>query len=56
MSSTPFVPFSEPPYIVGLPSPYYQETHLRWQKACRAFVDKYLIQNALEWDTAETVP
>src|SRR4051812_12445543 len=37
MSSTAFVPFSEPPYIVGLPSPYYKETHLRWQKACRKF-------------------
>jgi acyl-CoA dehydrogenase len=56
MSSTAFVPFSEPPYIVGLPSPYYKETHLRWQKACREFVNKHLIEHALEWDTAETVP
>lgn len=56
MSATAFVPFSEPPYIVGLPSPYYKETHLRWQKACRAFVQKNMIEKALEWDTAETVP
>ena len=56
MSSTAFVPFSEPPYILGLPSPYYKETHLRWQKACREFVDKYLLEKSLEWDTAETIP
>lgn len=56
MSSTAFVPFSEPPYIVGLPSPYYKETHLRWQQACRKFVDEYLLEKSLEWDTAETLP
>ena len=56
MSSTAFVPFSEPPYIVGLPSPYYKETHLRWQKACREFVDKHMLEKSLEWDTNETVP
>ncbi|KAL5120283.1 hypothetical protein ACEQ8H_001841 [Pleosporales sp. CAS-2024a] len=56
MSSTAYVPFSEPPYIVGLPSPYYKETHLRWQKACRKFVDEHLLEKSLEWDTAETLP
>ena len=56
MSSKPIVPFSEPPYLAGLPSPYYKETHLSWQKACRTFLDKNLLENALEWDTAETVP
>ena len=56
MSSTNYVPFSEPGYIAGLPSPYYQETHLRWQKACRAFVDAHLLEKGLEWDTEETVP
>ncbi|KAF1930816.1 short-chain specific acyl-CoA dehydrogenase mitochondrial precursor [Didymella exigua CBS 183.55] len=56
MSSTAYVPFSEPGYITGLPSPYYQETHLRWQKACREFVGKHLIEKGLEWDTAEDVP
>ncbi|KAJ8108665.1 hypothetical protein OPT61_g8013 [Boeremia exigua] len=56
MSSTAYIPFSEPSYIAGLPSPYYKETHLRWQKACREFVDKHLIEKGLEWDTEETVP
>ena len=56
MSSQPIVPFSEPPYLAGLPSPYYKPTHLAWQKACREFLNKHLLENALEWDTAETVP
>jgi len=50
------VPFSEPPYIAGLPSPYYSESHLKWQKACRAFIQENLIDQALEWDTIETLP
>jgi acyl-CoA dehydrogenase len=50
------IPFSEPPYLCGLPSPYYTESHLKWQKACREFIDRELIQNALEWDTNETLP
>ena len=56
MSATPIVPFSEPPYLAGLPSPYYKPTHLRWQKACRAFLEKHLLDKALEWDTIETLP
>ena len=56
MSSNPIVPFSEPPYLAGLPSPYYKPTHLAWQKACREFVQKNLLDSALEWDTEETIP
>ncbi|KAF2263966.1 short-chain specific acyl-CoA dehydrogenase mitochondrial precursor [Lojkania enalia] len=56
MSSQPIVPFSEPPYLAGLPSPYYKPTHLKWQQACREFLQKNLLENALEWDTEETVP
>jgi acyl-CoA dehydrogenase len=55
-TSTPIIPFSEPPYLAGLPSPYYKPTHLKWQKACREFISKHLLENALEWDTEETVP
>lgn len=54
--SIPIIPFSEPPYLAGLPSPYYKETHLKWQKACRAFIQENLIDQALEWDTIETLP
>lgn len=54
--STPRIPFAEPSYIVGLPSPYYKETHIKWQKACREFIQRELIDQSLEWDTNETLP
>lgn len=50
------IPFSEPPYVLGLPSPYYTPLHRRWQRACRNFISKYLLEKALEWETAEELP
>lgn len=50
------IPFSEPPYLSGLPSPYYSESHLRWQKTCRAFITEHLLKYAMEWEREETVP
>lgn len=50
------IPFSEPPYLCGLPSPYYASSHLLWQKACRAFVTENLHQHAFEWERQEIVP
>ena len=52
----PTVPFSEPPYLAGLPSPYYNESHRKWQKACRAFLDENLTQHAMDWERDEKVP
>ena len=50
------IPFSEPPYLAGLPSPYYTSSHLRWQKACRLFIEENLLKHAIEWEKEETVP
>jgi acyl-CoA dehydrogenase len=44
------IPFSEPPYLLNLPSPYYRASHFSWQQACRAFVAKNLLQHAFEWE------
>ena len=52
----PSVPLSEPPYLSSLPSPYYTESHIQWQKACRAFVDEHILPYAKEWENAESVP
>ncbi|KAF2401402.1 acyl-CoA dehydrogenase [Trichodelitschia bisporula] len=52
----PIIPFSEPAWLTGLPSPYYNDSHRRWQRAIRAFISEHLIDHALEWDTAELVP
>ncbi|KAH6986505.1 acyl-CoA dehydrogenase/oxidase [Ilyonectria sp. MPI-CAGE-AT-0026] len=50
------VPFSEPPWLMGLPSPYYNESHRIWQRACRDFIDQHLTPFALEWETEGDVP
>ncbi|KAJ0153784.1 hypothetical protein HZ326_3823 [Fusarium oxysporum f. sp. albedinis] len=50
------VPFSEPPWLNGLPSPYYNESHRKWQKACRDFISEHLAPHALQWETEGSVP
>ncbi|KAK6530188.1 hypothetical protein TWF694_003555 [Orbilia ellipsospora] len=53
--STPTIPFSEPPYLMGLPSPYYNESHYRWQKACREFISTQFA-DVLSWEASGSVP
>ncbi|GAB7356572.1 hypothetical protein MBLNU459_g7306t1 [Dothideomycetes sp. NU459] len=55
LQDTP-VPFSEPPWLMGLPSPYYNESHRKWQKSCRAFIHEHLHQHAMEWENDGDVP
>ena len=50
------VPFSDPPYLLGLPSPWATPELLKWQKACRAFITEHLTQYAFDWEKEETVP
>ena len=50
------IPFSEPPYLAGLPSPYYAASHRKWQQACHAFVHDNLTQHAMDWERAAEVP
>jgi acyl-CoA dehydrogenase len=50
------VPFRDPPYLNGLPSPYYSATHLKWQKACRAFMDEHFSPYTLQWERDGKVP
>ncbi|KAI1299001.1 putative acyl-CoA dehydrogenase [Xylaria venustula] len=50
------VPFSDPSWLMGLPSAYYTESHHRFQRAIRPFIQKYLLDRAIEWDKAGTVP
>ena len=52
----PQIPFAEPPYLSGLPSPYYNPSHRAWQTACRAFVDEHLHQHAMDWEREESMP
>ncbi|GKT45920.1 acyl-CoA dehydrogenase apdG [Colletotrichum spaethianum] len=50
------VPFAEPSWLRGLPSPYFNDSHRRFQVACRIFIDEKLNKNALEWETSEEIP
>lgn len=50
------IPFSEPPWLLGLPSPIFKPTHHAWQKTCRAFITENLHKHSLEWEKAGTVP
>ncbi|KAB8300188.1 hypothetical protein EYC80_000414 [Monilinia laxa] len=55
MSSSVPIPFSEPPWLMGLPSPYYNASHRKWQKTCRALVSE-LLYDAAEWEKQGDVP
>lgn len=50
------IPFSDPPYLLSLPSPYFTPSHLKWQAAIRPWIQSHLHDRALEWDTAGTLP
>ncbi|KAK4192358.1 mitochondrial long-chain specific acyl-CoA dehydrogenase [Podospora australis] len=50
------IPFSEPPWLTGLPSPYFSPSHFKWQAAIREFITKHLHSHAVEWEQAETLP
>ena len=52
----PIIPFSEPPYLAGQPTPYYSSSHLSWQKASRAIVQENLNERAMDWEREGTVP
>jgi acyl-CoA dehydrogenase len=54
MSKVP-IPFSEPPWLMGLPSAYYNESHKKWQKTCRNIIDE-LMADAQEWEREGDVP
>ena len=50
------IPFSDPPWLMGLPSPIFTDSHRKWQAAIRPFIQKHLHDHAIEWERAETVP
>lgn len=50
------LPFAEPPYLRGLPSPYYTASHLAFQKKARAFIYENLSRHALDYERDGIVP
>jgi acyl-CoA dehydrogenase len=50
------VPFSEPPWLSGHPSPYYNDSHRQWQKYCREFISDNLTKYAMRWENEGAIP
>lgn len=50
------VPFSDPPYLMGLPSAYYNDSHRHFQQTVRAFVDEHMMEDAGAWEQDGDVP
>lgn len=50
------VPFSEPPYALGLPVPWMTSGLQEWQQKCFKFVNEHLTKGAWDWEKEETVP
>lgn len=50
------VPFGEPAWYRGIPTPYYQEKHVKWRAKVRNFVDTEMRPYANKWDEAKHTP
>ncbi|KAI9375581.1 acyl-CoA dehydrogenase/oxidase [Aspergillus egyptiacus] len=57
MSTPPVpIPFSTPPWLQGLPSPYHTPSHRKWQAACQSFMAEHLHAHVLEWENTGEIP
>ncbi|KAI0165577.1 short-chain specific acyl-CoA dehydrogenase mitochondrial precursor [Xylariaceae sp. FL1272] len=50
------IPFSDPSWLLGRPSAHFTDSHRKWQRAIRPFIQKHLIDRAIEWENTDTVP
>lgn len=50
------VPFAEPAWYRGVPTPFYEEKHAVFRDKVRKFVESELVPNADEWDEAGSCP
>ncbi|KAG6009900.1 hypothetical protein E4U21_001002 [Claviceps maximensis] len=50
------IPWSEPSWLRGVHSPYYNDSHRLLQKRLRIYVDTHLLPSALEWEEKGDVP
>ncbi|PRP89639.1 hypothetical protein PROFUN_00903 [Planoprotostelium fungivorum] len=50
------VPYGDPAWYSGAPTAYYNESHVRFRAAMRAFVDKEIAPNCHKWDEDKQIP
>jgi alkylation response protein AidB-like acyl-CoA dehydrogenase len=48
--------FSSHKRYQGMPTPYYNESHVAYRKLCRDFVEKELMPHVSDWDEAGALP
>lgn len=50
------IPYAEPPWSRGIPSPYIKDSHRRLRHVMRQWVEANIIPFAHEWEEATTIP
>lgn len=50
------VPYGEPMYLQGFPSPYFKESHHELRKLCRKFIAEEILEDALECEASGDAP
>lgn len=51
------VPYAEPTWLAeGFTSPYFTESHKKFQKACRVFIETHVVPEALEHEKTDERP
>eukprot|EP00854_Cymbomonas_tetramitiformis_P015349 gene15349-18157_t len=50
------IPYGDPYWYQGMPSPYYKETHFRFRALVRGFVEKEIMPFAEEWGKTRYPP
>lgn len=49
-------PFGDPNWLQGVPNLYYNDSHRKFQKAVRKWIDEEVIPNVHEWETTKRPP
>jgi len=50
------IPYAEPAWYRGVPTPYYNENHVKFRVKLREFIDREIMPYRDEWDEAGTFP
>ncbi|KAG5914110.1 hypothetical protein E4U53_004708, partial [Claviceps sorghi] len=50
------IPWSEPSWLRGVHSPYYNDSHRLLQKKLRRYIDTHLLPSSLDWEEKGQVP
>mmetsp|Transcript_119884 Transcript_119884/g.208134 ORF Transcript_119884/g.208134 Transcript_119884/m.208134 type:complete len:517 (-) Transcript_119884:64-1614(-) len=50
------LPYAEPMYLQGFPSPYFKESHIELRKRCRKFYAEETLEEALECEASGDAP